>query len=178
MFGRCITFPAGAFSEETLKNFVSRDEEFWLRVATIKVGDCMFFVDQFGPWKFANPKGSNAATNGLKPKSSLLYETVHGYPYHQTLSKHWWRGKKDGDATHVQYVEASAFYPLPPVEYKPGTLEPIINKPGRVLVKGEGIRGNSGRFIVGILVIVGIVAMWFNWAGRDNWLERILTRCK
>ncbi len=171
MFGRWISISQVAFSRETLVNFVTRDRAYWRRVATNKRADCMFVVDQFGPWKYADP--INAATNGSKPKLSLLFETVDGYPYHDIASQHWWRRKKDSDAAPVEPVEAEARYPSQPLEIKPSTLEPIINKPGRVLVKREGVRGNSGRFIVGILVIVGIVAMRFNWARRDNWLEII-----
>ncbi len=127
-------------------------------------------MSQFGPWVFSD----NAATSRSKSKSSILYETVHGYPCHQTESKHWWGGKKDGDDSEpVEPVDAGRRYPFQPLKFKQNTLNAIINKPGRLLVKREGIRGNSGRFIVGILVIVGIVAMWFNWAKQSNWLERI-----
>ncbi len=112
----------------------------------------------------------------IKPEIIILCETVHGYPYHQIASKHWWQGKKDSDTASVESVEPRKLYPFQPLALKPSRLNPAINKPGRVLVKRKGVRGNSGRFIVGILVVVGIVAIWFNWAQRSNWLENFLTQ--
>ncbi len=156
-FGRWISFPGVAFTKETLRNFVSREQEFRRRVATNKRGDCMFFVDECGPWKFADP--SNSTTS-----RALICQTVHEYPK---------LGKLDGDPAPVEPAEPVLRFPFQPDEFKPSTLNAIINKPGRVLVKRKGVRGNWGRFIVVILVTVGIIAMLLNWAGRDNWLERI-----
>ena len=49
----------------------------------------------------------------------------------------------------------------------------IINKPGRALVRRTGVRGNYGRIIAAILLTCGATAIGFNFAGRDNWLERV-----
>ena len=49
----------------------------------------------------------------------------------------------------------------------------IINKPGRALVRRTGIRGSYGRIIAAIVLVCGATVTGLNFAGRDNWLERI-----
>ncbi len=63
--------------------------------------------------------------------------------------------------------------PFQECTYKPGTLDPVLNGPGRILVRRKGLRTNAGRGIVTGLLVLGVLFAYFNFAGRDNWLERV-----
>ncbi|KAI0560493.1 hypothetical protein FGB62_112g28 [Gracilaria domingensis] len=145
------------------------------RVATNKHGDALFFVDIKGPW--LRPVALTLRDDSLL---ELMKGTVQGYIVKNVARPIFWRvkgpvqpaesGSPEPDIPHGD--SGDVIKACKPMAYKPKTLNSVINKPGRVLVKRKGIRGAGGRFIVAGIITLGLICVVLNFAGRDNWLER------
>ncbi|KAI0564015.1 hypothetical protein FGB62_31g03 [Gracilaria domingensis] len=164
------------FLPHVLADFVARDVQFDKRVATNSHGDVLFFVDHIGPWH--RPKDLPVR---YESHEELLYGTVQGYSF-RVPARPWYRwstkrksSKPDVSGSVDTTISSSDYRPIQKkfevCSYKPRTLEAVLNKPGRVLVKRKGIRGLGGRFIAATILVLGIISVVLNIAGRDNWLE-------
>lgn len=169
-FGKWLSYGSCSFTVATLRDLICRGGMSQERVATNRFGDCLFFVIEFGPW--SNDVLYLNSTNGASMKSLLLEQTVHGYPG----SCRWKRLRERTRQKHVEKggEKAMHIYGHEAFEYKPVCLQWMVNKPGRILVKRRGLRGNAGRLFVIVVLIFGVLSMAMNWGKRETMLERVL----
>ncbi|KAI0557603.1 hypothetical protein FGB62_285g05 [Gracilaria domingensis] len=173
-YGKWTSINREDFLRQTLADFVARDQDFVNRVATNARGDVLFYVDHIGPWRRPNDLSVR-----YESYEKLLHGTVQGYSRQVPARPwYWWiiwqkaskpdeNGSVDAAPPSVD-VRPSRFEAC---SYKPKTVDAVLNKPGRVLVKRKGIRGLSGRLLAAAILVLGVVSVVFNFAKRDNWLE-------